>query len=129
MKLFSLSLFWAILTILDPYPLVPVFRNRNILVRIRILGSVPLNNGSGSGSGSESCSFNSDLQIIFFFFIFFLITFTSFFTDKKKSQNSRNQGFLTIFCLMMGGSRSVPLSNGSGFGSGTLIGTISNFCR
>jgi hypothetical protein len=32
-----------------------VFRIRDNLVRIRILGSVPLTNGSGSGSGS--CSF------------------------------------------------------------------------
>jgi hypothetical protein len=34
---------------------LPLFRIRYILVRIRILGTVPLTKGSGSGSGS--CSF------------------------------------------------------------------------
>jgi len=34
-----------------------VFRIRDILVRIRIFGSVPLTNGSGCGFGSGSCSF------------------------------------------------------------------------
>jgi hypothetical protein len=34
--------------------LSPVFRIRNILVRIRILGPVPLTNGSRSSSGSWS---------------------------------------------------------------------------
>jgi hypothetical protein len=42
--------------------------------------------------------------------------FTSFFKDKrqKESQNSRNQGFFYYFCLMIKGSVSVPLTNGSG---------------
>ncbi len=45
-------------------------------------------------------------------------TFTSFFKEKKvkkKSQSSRNQGFLT--CLVIEGSGSIPLINGSGSGS------------
>ena len=65
-----------------------VLRIRDMLVRIhmrmRILGSVPLTNGSECGSGRPN---NAG-------------TFISFFKDKKvikKSQNSRNQGFLTIF--------------------------------
>ncbi len=38
---------------------------------------------------------------------------------KKKSQNSRNQGFSYYFCLMIegSGSGSIPLTNGSGSGS------------
>ncbi len=38
---------------------------------------------------------------------------------KKKSQNSRNQGFSNYFCLMFKGSRSgsIPLTNGSRSGS------------
>ncbi len=109
----------------------PVFRIPDILVRIpvriRILGSIPLTNGSGSGS----CSFRqwpSRCQQIFpqSFLLLFDGTFTSFFTDKKKSQNSRNQGFSCHFCLMMGG----PLINGSGpggpknYGSGSGSGTL-----
>ncbi len=55
----------------------------------------------------------------FFFLLLFEGTFTSFFKDKKskkKSQNSRNQGFSYYFCLMIEGtgSGSVPLTNGSG---------------
>jgi hypothetical protein len=51
--------------------------------------------------------------------IFFEGTFTSLFTVKslKEVPNSRNQGFSNYFCLMMGGSGSVPLTNGSGSGS------------
>jgi hypothetical protein len=45
-------------------------------------------------------------------------TFTSFFKNKKvtkKSQNSRNQGFSSYFCLMIEGygSRPGPLTNRS----------------
>ncbi len=36
----------------------------------------------------------------------------------KKLQNSRNQGFSYYFCLMMEGSGSVLVANGSGCGSG-----------
>ncbi len=53
----------------------------------------------------------------FFCLLLFEATFTSFFKDKK-SQNSMNQGFSYYFCLMIEGSGSVPLTNGSGFGSG-----------
>ncbi len=59
----------------------PVLRILDILVRIRIRGSVPLTNGSGFGFS------------MFFCLLLFEATFTSFFEDKKvinKSQNSRN---------------------------------------
>ncbi len=67
-----------------------------LLVRIQILGSVPLTNGSGSewGFGSGSCSFrqrpSGSQQENCFFFIKFLCfflfegTFTSFFKDMKS---------------------------------------------
>ncbi len=48
---------------------------------------------------------------------------------KKKSQNSRNQGFSYYFCLIMGGSGSVPLTKNpypggqKTPGSGTLART------
>jgi hypothetical protein len=36
---------------------------------------------------------------------------------KKEITNSRNQGFSCYFCLMIEGSGSIPLTNGSGSGS------------
>ncbi len=45
-------------------------------------------------------------------------TFTLFFKDKsqKESQNSRIQDFSSYFCMMIEGSGSIPLINGSGSG-------------
>jgi hypothetical protein len=114
---------------------LPVLRIHDILVWIRIRiwirGSIPLTNGSGSGCGSGSFYFHHwpprSQQKTNFFYKFFCIllfegTFTSFFKDKKSkknSQNSKNQGFSYNFCLMIegSGSGSIPLTNGSGFGS------------
>ncbi len=89
---------------------------RDILKRIRIRGSVPLITGSGSGS----CFFRhwtSRWQLKIFIFaeyVLFEATFTSF--------------FITSFCLMIEGSGSVSLTNGSGgpktygsYGSGCAI--------
>jgi hypothetical protein len=64
-----------------------VFRNRDLLVRIRIRGSVPLTNGSGP----ESCFFRPSVTFKTptksFFSSFLLLhfegTFTSFIKDKK----------------------------------------------
>jgi hypothetical protein len=87
-----------------------VFRIHDILVRIRIRGSMPLTNGSGCGSGS--CYFHHYLQdankkqtkkIMFFCLILFECTFT-YFSKIKRTCGS-------------GGSRS-----GFGSGSGTLNG-------
>ncbi len=72
----------------------PVFRIRDILVRIRIriLESVPLTNGTGSGS----CSFRqwpSRRQKKIFFkkvlCLFLFGTFTSFFKDKKSQRSHK----------------------------------------
>ncbi len=90
MKFFILSLFLAIL---DPYPLVSVFRIRNMLVRIRV-----------SGSGSGSC----DLQIIFLIFVayYFLKVYLHNSSRIKRSHITVEiKGFLTIFFLIMGGFR------------------------
>ncbi len=99
---------------------------------IRIRGSMPLTNRSGSGFGSGSFYFyhwpsRSQQKTYFFksfsaYYVCYGGTFTSFFKDKKikkNSQNSRNQGFSSYFCLMIEGSRpgSIPLTHGSGSGS------------
>ncbi len=68
----------------------------DILVRIRIRGPIPLR---------IFCRYR---------------TFTSFF-KAKKSKRSRNQGFAYYFCLMMEGSGSVSLTNGSGSSRMTLV--------
>ncbi len=81
------------------------------VIRIRIRGSMPLNNGSGFGS----CYFRhwpSRRQLNnnnkkFFCLLLFEGTFTS--------QNRRNQGFTHYFCLMIEGSGSESLTNGSGW--------------
>ncbi len=81
--------------------------------------------------------FTTDLQdankkIIFlnksFPVYYFLKAFTHHFSkikSRKMSQNSRNQGFPYYICLMIegsgsgagSGSESIPLTNGSGYGS------------
>ncbi len=122
---------------INPSP--PVLRIHDILVWIRIRmriwmrirGSMPLTNGSGCGSGSfyfhnwpSRCQPKSN----FFNKVFPNITFRRYFyiifqrwKVKKKSQNSRNQGFPYYFCLIKEGSRpgsgSIHLTNGSGSGS------------
>jgi hypothetical protein len=84
-------------------------------MQMRILGSVPLSNGSGYGSerpkniprqDPTEPDLDADQE--------------HWFKVKKKSQNSKNQGFSYQFCLMMEGSgaRSVLVTNGSGCGSG-----------
>ncbi len=75
---------------------------RDILVRIRIRGSLPLANGSGSGSGS------------FFCLLLFQATFASFFKDKKSGSHKTVEikVFLTIFLrIVRSGSGSVPRTN------------------
>jgi hypothetical protein len=77
-----------------------VLRVRDILAWIRIFGSVTLTNGSTDADPEVPRTYIRNTG-----------TFTSFFKDKikskKKSQNSRNQGFSYYFCLMMEGAGSV----------------------
>jgi hypothetical protein len=93
-------------------------RIHDILVWIRIRGSMPLTNGSGSWIlDPDPAIFVTDLQdankkIIlvtnFFCRLLFEGTFTSFFKEKKSKRvkNSRNQGFSYYFCMMIEGSGS-----------------------
>ncbi len=83
-------------------PWKAVFRIRDILVQIRIFGSLPRTNGYGS----RSASFVSDLQDAnknLFFSLFFegaALHHSSHINIINKSQNSRNQGVSFYFCLM-----------------------------
>ncbi len=88
----------------------PVLRILDILVRIRVLGSVPLTN-------------TIRMQIRIRIRIWNTGTYTSFFKEKqviKMSQTSRNQGFSYPLSLMMEGFRAGPgvgsvlVTNGSG---------------
>ncbi len=105
-------------------------------IRIRIRGSMSLTNGSGPGScyfhhwpsrcqWKKLISFLSFSAFSFRRYIYIIFLRWKF---KKKSQNSRHQGFAYYFCFMIEGSGSVPLTNGSGsgaqsagFGSATLL--------
>ncbi len=108
-------------------------------IRIRIRGSMPLNNGSGSGSWIRILLFSSLTKVpakkLFFNTIFSAYYFLklhlhhfSKIKSQKESQNSRNQGFSYYFCMMIegsgsesrakSGSGSIPLTSGSRFGSG-----------
>ncbi len=108
-----------------------MLRIYDILVRIRIWirGSMPLTNGSKFESGSESCYFHhwpsrrqhkTNLKKCFSAYYFLKIHLHRFskIKSQKMSQNNRNQGFSYYFCLMIegsgSGSRSIPLTNGSG---------------
>jgi hypothetical protein len=60
----------------------------DILVRIRIRGSVPLTYGSGSSSFRERLSLNQQKNL-FFFKAFLLFTFRSTFTSVFKAKNHK----------------------------------------
>ncbi len=94
----------------------PVLRIHHNLGRIRIRGSMPPSNGSGPDPAISVIGLQDANKFKFFCLFLFEGTFTLFFKKKvkKKSQNSRNQGFACYFCLMIEGSGSVPLSKGSG---------------
>ena len=106
-------------------------RIHDILVWIRIRGSMPLTNGSGFGSGScyfrhwpSRCQQKTNFLTQFFCLLLFEGTFTLFskIKSQKESQNSRIQGFSYYFSIMMegsgsrAGSGSIPLTSGSGSG-------------
>ncbi len=84
--------------------------------------------GTGSGSADPMFLTNGSGSFYFHYWpswwqqkinlkkVFYRLLFkdssTSFF--KKKTQNSGNQSFSYYFCLMIEGSGSIPLTNGSG---------------
>ncbi len=110
-------------------------------IRIRILGSMPLTNGSGFGSGSwirillfSTLTFKMPAKNLFFDTIFSAYYFLklnlhhfSKIKSQKEYQKSRNQGFSYYFCMMIegsgsgsragSGSGSIHLTSGSGSGS------------
>ncbi len=89
----------------------PVLRIHDILVWIRIRGSMPLTNGSGSRSWIRillfsSLTFKMPTKNYFFKFSadYFLKVHLHYFSktkSQKDSQNSRNQGFSYYFCMMI----------------------------
>jgi hypothetical protein len=125
----------------EEYPsYLPVFRIHDILVWIRIRGSMPLTNGlmdldPDSDPDPDPSIFIIDLQDANkkrikkkSFSAWYLLfegtgTYTSFFKDKKSKRSHKVtkteeiKGFSYYFCLMIEGSRSIPLTNGSGYGS------------
>jgi hypothetical protein len=117
-------------------PKAVVFRIHDILVWIRIRGSMPLTSGSGFGFGSgswiwilifSSLTFKMPAKNKFFYTIFsacyFLKVHLHYFSEiksQKESQKSRIQDSSYYFCMMIDGSGSragsKPLTSGSGSG-------------
>ncbi len=98
---------------------VQVFRIRDILVRIWILGSVPLTNGSGCGSGSGygSCSFRQwpwrCQQKIFKCLLKVNLHHSSNIKSHKEVTKQKKSRFILIF-----------LTEGSGSGVGSWSGSV-----
>ncbi len=98
-----------------------VLRIHDILVRIR--GSMPLTNGSGSGSWIGSCYFcywpsrcqqKTNFFLSFSAYFFLKVNLHHFSKIKNQKRSQRTVGTVG---LMIEGSGSVPLTNGSGSGS------------
>ncbi len=91
-----------------------VFRIHDVLVwiRIRILDPDP----SIFVIDLQDANNKTNFLFNFFCLLLFEDTFISYLKIKsqKESQNSRNQGFSYYFCMMIEGSGSIPLTNGSG---------------
>ncbi len=83
---------------------IAMLRTLDILEWFRIRGSMPLTNGSGSWI---RILIFSSLTVITHNIIFLRLKI-------KRVTNSRNQGFSYYFCMMIEGSGSIPLTNGSG---------------
>ncbi len=104
-----------------------MLRVHDILVwnRIQIRESMPLTYGSGSGScyfrlWPSRCQQKLIFYTIFAAYYFWKVHLHHFskMKSQKESQNSRNKSFSYYFCMMIegSGSRSIPLTNGSGSG-------------
>jgi hypothetical protein len=90
-----------------PFPLLPrpVLRIHDILVSIRIRGSMPLTYGSGFGSYFQDAN-KKQICLKRFSAYYFLKVHLHHFSkikSEKKSQNSWNEGFSHYFCLMIEG--------------------------
>ena len=131
-----------------------VLRIHDILVWIRIRGSMPLTNKSGSGCGSGSFYFHhwpsrrqqkTNLKKSYSAYYFLKVHLHHF--SKIKSQKEviqqKNQGFSLYFCLMMEGSGAGPdpylwlmdpdpggpKTCGSGSGSATMLPKAGNLIK
>ncbi len=110
-----------------------VLRIHETLVRIRICWSMPLTNGFGSGSGSASWSWmpillfssltfkmptKNYLKKSFSADYFLKVHLHNFSTIKNQRVTKQLQWrFFLLFCMMIEGSGSIPLTNGSRSGS------------
>jgi hypothetical protein len=107
----SLPLFGALDLCYWACKLKPALRIRDILVWIRILRSVPLTNGSFK-TATKNYFFQSFFA--YYFVKLPLHNFSKIKSHKKVAkQYGRNQWFSYYSCLMIEGSGSVPLANGS----------------
>ncbi len=90
-----------------------------IRIRFRTRGSMPLTNRSGFWSGS--CYFRywplRRQQKTKSFSVYYFLKLHSHHFLKIKILKSHKWSFLYYFCLMIEGSGSIPLTNGSGSGS------------
>ena len=98
-----------------------VFRIHDILgwIRIRILGSMPLTNGSGFVIDLQDVSKKLIFNTVFsaYYVLKVHLHHFSMIKSQKESQNRRNQGFAYYFCMMIkSGAGSIPLTSGSGSG-------------
>jgi hypothetical protein len=111
-----------------------VFWNHDILVWIRIRGSMPLTNGSGSWirillfssltfkMPAKNEFFNTIFSVCYFLKVHLHYRYFSKINSQKESQNSRIQDFSYYFCMMIegsgskAGSGSIPLTSESGSG-------------
>jgi hypothetical protein len=104
-----------------------VFRIRDILVWIRIRGSMPLTNGSGSfyfRHGHSRGQTKNKFFLKFFCLLLFEGTFTLFFKDKKYKRSHKTVGIMVFILFLLddresvsgpgAGSGSIPLTCGSG---------------
>ncbi len=98
---------------------IAMLRIHDILVWIRIRGSMPLTNGSCYFRlWPLRCQQKNNFLAIFSAYYFLKVHLHHFSKIKslKESQNSRNQGFSYYFFMMIEGSGSIPTTNGSGSG-------------
>ncbi len=102
----------------------PVLLIHDILVGIRIRGSMPLTNGSGScyfphwPSRANKKLFFSKFSC---FFLFFEGIFTSFFKDKKSKRSHKTVGIKVLLTFIAWWYKDPDPGGPKTYGSGTLI--------
>ncbi len=94
-------------------------RIRDILVWIRVQGSLPLTNNLAPSRHQQKYFFPC---LFAYYFSKVHLHHSSKIKSRKESQTSRNKGFSYYFCLMLEGSGSVSRR----YGSGRLRNTAKN---